>query len=115
MDNLRKLRKARGMSMRELGEAVGVSESMIGMIETGRRKPSYELLLKLGEELDCGVDYLVNDRKIPITESDGQSDYVLDLSKLDDEQKKLIEDVLRLNPQQRSAVLSVAESFLSGI
>lgn len=111
MDNLRKLRKARGMSMRELGEAVGVSESMIGMIETGRRKPSYELLLKLGEELDCGVDYLVNDRKIPITESDGQN--LLDLSQLNEEQKKLIEDVLRLNPQQRSAVLSVTESFLS--
>ena len=111
MDNLRKLRKARGMSMRELGEAVGVSESMIGMIETGRRKPSYELLLKLGEELDCGVDYLVNDRKIPITEGDGQN--LLDLSQLNEEQRKLIEDVLRLNPQQRSAVLSVTESFLS--
>lgn len=96
--------------MRELGEAVGVSESMIGMIETGRRKPSYELLLKLGEELDCGVDYLVNDRKIPITESDGQN--LLDLSQLNEEQRQLIEDVLRLNPQQRSAVLSVTESFL---
>ena len=115
MENLRIIRKAKGLTMKELGEAVGVTESMIGMIETGSRKPSFELLLKLGEELECSVDDLVNDKKIPITESDGQkSDLILDLSQLDEDQRKLIADVLRLNAQQRSAVLSVTESFLSG-
>ena len=60
MENLRRLRKAKGLTMKELGEMVEVSESMIGMIETGKRKPSFELLLKLGEVLDCSVDDLMD-------------------------------------------------------
>ena len=59
MENLRKLRIAKGLTMKELGEKVGVTESMIGMIETGKRQPGYETLLKLGEELGCSIDYLM--------------------------------------------------------
>ena len=76
MENLRQIRKAKGLTMKELGKAVDVSESMIQMVESGTRKPSYELLLKLGEALDCSVDTLINDKKIPATNSDGmKNDY----------------------------------------
>ena len=74
MENLRRIRKARGLTMKELGKAVGVSESMIGMVETGSRKPSYELLLKLSEELGCYVDDLVDSEKNPATIGDGISE-----------------------------------------
>ena len=44
---LRELRKARGITMKELGDMLGVSESTISLYENGKREPSYELLLKL--------------------------------------------------------------------
>ena len=71
MENLRRLRKAKGLTMKELGEMVDVSESMIQMVETGKRKPSFELLLKLGEVLGCSVDDLVREQKEPIQNKDG--------------------------------------------
>ena len=63
MENLRRYRKAKGLTMKELGEMVDVSESMIQMVETGKRKPSFELLLKLGEVLECSVDDLVREEQ----------------------------------------------------
>lgn len=66
MENLRRIRKARGLTQKELAEQVDVTESMIGMIENEKRSPSFELLLKLGEALDCSVDDLLRAEKIPV-------------------------------------------------
>ena len=56
---LRELRKQRGLTMKELGEKIGVSESTISLYETGRRSPSYEILLKIAEYFGVSVDYLL--------------------------------------------------------
>ncbi|MBQ9028720.1 MAG: helix-turn-helix transcriptional regulator [Lachnospiraceae bacterium] len=61
MTNLRRFRKMRKITMKELGDLVGVSESMICYYEKGTRAPSFEILLKLGEVLDCSVSDLVGD------------------------------------------------------
>lgn len=56
---LRELRKARGITMKELGDMLGVSESTISLYENGKREPSYELLLKIAEFFNVSVDYLL--------------------------------------------------------
>lgn len=56
---IREYRKRKGMTMKELGLRVGASESAVGLWETGKRKPSYEMLLKISEELDCSVNDLL--------------------------------------------------------
>ena len=56
---LRELRKSRGLTMKQLGNLIGQSESSIGLYEKERRKPDYETLLKLGEVLGCSVDSLL--------------------------------------------------------
>lgn len=70
MENLKKIRKQRGLTMKELGNLTGVSESMIQMIEAGKRSPSFELLLKLGEALECSVDELLDIKREPMTYND---------------------------------------------
>ena len=56
MNNLRYLRKTKtNLTMKQLGEIVGVSESAIGNYETGKREPDYEMLLKLSEAIGCTV------------------------------------------------------------
>ena len=79
MENLRRIRKEKGLTQKALGEKVDVSESMIGMIENGARNPSFELLLKLGEALDCSVDDLLRGEKKPATNGDGDKKYQFDL------------------------------------
>ncbi|MDL2214432.1 helix-turn-helix transcriptional regulator [Clostridia bacterium OttesenSCG-928-O13] len=56
---LRELRKAKGITMKELGEMVGVAESTISQYETEKREPDFETLLKFGEIFDVSVDFLL--------------------------------------------------------
>ena len=62
MENLKKLRKAKGLRQNELAKLVGLSESAISQIESGKRKPSYETLLKIAEALDCESSDLLSTR-----------------------------------------------------
>lgn len=59
MEKLRELRKEKGISLKELGAAMGVAESTMSLYENGKRQPDYETLLKLAEYFNVTVDYLL--------------------------------------------------------
>ena len=52
MEALRRLRREKGISMKELGKKIGVAESTISQYETGTPEPDFETLLKLGESFN---------------------------------------------------------------
>lgn len=59
MIRIREYRLRMGITMKELGQMVGVSESAVGNWENEKRRPSYEHLLKMSEALDCTVNDLL--------------------------------------------------------
>lgn len=59
MKMLRELRKAKGLSMKELGAIIGVAESTVSQYENGKRQPDFETLLLISEYFDVSVDYLL--------------------------------------------------------
>lgn len=103
MKMLRTARKEKGLTMKELGEKVGVSESAISQYETGKREADFETLLKIGEVLDCSVDYLLRgrDEKKPTPEEgDG----------LSAEQAEIVKLYEAAPPALRAAALAVLRS-----
>ncbi|GAA2425558.1 XRE family transcriptional regulator [Streptomyces glaucus] len=56
---LRALRRERGITLAGLAAATGVSESTLSRLESGRRRPSLELLLPLARIYDVPLDDLV--------------------------------------------------------
>ena len=65
-NRIRELRKAQGLTMKELGTVVGLAESTISQYETGKRQPDNETLLRLGEFFGVSVDFLLGG-ETPIT------------------------------------------------
>lgn len=61
MNNLRRIRNSRGLTMKALGEKVGVTESAIGLYELGKRKISSDMLVNLAEALKCSVTDIIGD------------------------------------------------------
>ena len=57
--HIREKRKEKGLTLKELGIRIGCSESAMSQYETGKRNPDYETLLKIAEELDTSVAYLL--------------------------------------------------------
>lgn len=55
-------REYRGMTTKALGEAAGVSQGYISMIETGRRKGTIEGLRNIARVLRVGLDELVTEQ-----------------------------------------------------
>lgn len=56
---LRELRRRRGITLAELGQRTGISESTLSRLEGGSRKPTLELLLPLAEVYAVPLDHLV--------------------------------------------------------
>ena len=61
MVRIRDYRLRMGLTMKELGAMVGVSESAVGLWENGKRKPNYEKMLQLSEALGCTVSDLLGE------------------------------------------------------
>ena len=59
---IRTLRKQRGMTLKELALALGfTSHSYVSEIETGKKKPSTEMIIRIADLFNVSVDQLVRD------------------------------------------------------
>ena len=114
MFNMRAIRLMRGLTLKEVGEKIGITESAVAHYETGRRKPDYEMLLKISEVLDCTVCdllYPLEDKKTPDTIRAGLTDYERAVLSADEETQNIILRFLRLPSEQRGEFLSRIESL----
>lgn len=65
MLQLRDLRKQRNITMKQLGDIIGVGESTISQYENGKRQPDYETLHKIANYFDVSIDYLIGNMVDP--------------------------------------------------
>ncbi|MEU9102728.1 XRE family transcriptional regulator [Streptomyces sp. NPDC048361] len=65
---LRVLRERRGVTLAEVSGATGISPSTLSRIETGRRKPTLEVVLQLGKEYGVSLDELAGTAAAPAVE-----------------------------------------------
>ena len=65
MMNLVNARKALKKTQQEMADYLGISRQAYSNYETGKREPDYETLLKLGDYLDCSIDYLLGKKSDP--------------------------------------------------
>lgn len=60
-ENIKRIRKERHLSQRELGEKLGISQQMVGQYENNPTPPKLETLQKIATALDVPV-YILDDR-----------------------------------------------------
>ena len=59
MIRLRALRQEQNISMKQLGDIVGVAESTISLYETEKRKVDTDMLIKFANYFNVSTDYLI--------------------------------------------------------
>lgn len=102
-ENIKKIRKKKGWSQKELGEMIGSHLSHINRIETGKQNPSLEVLIKLADALEVSIDGLVR----------GSEE---DFKEIRIEDKNMAERIKLLNtmdPEDRKAVIRVIDAMLT--
>lgn len=60
---LRSLRTEYDLTQRQLADALGVSESRVGMYERGKREPDFEMLEAIADYFNVDMDYLTGRSK----------------------------------------------------
>ncbi|WP_175988278.1 helix-turn-helix domain-containing protein [Bacillus sp. Marseille-Q1617] len=58
-DNIRKIRRERGLSLEQMAESTGVSKAMIGQIERGDSNPTVAILWKIANGLKVSFSSLI--------------------------------------------------------
>ncbi|MDC3413851.1 helix-turn-helix domain-containing protein [Terrihalobacillus insolitus] len=65
---IKELRTKRGITLKDLGEAIDFNYSNLSKIERGERKPTIELLEKLSNFFNVEISYLFGTSQEPSTE-----------------------------------------------
>lgn len=95
---IKKMRKARGLSVRKLAELSGVSHPYLSQIENGRNNASPTILIKLAKGLQCDYLFLL-----------GVAGYERD------EREQFIEELVSLNLWSARRLPKVHKEFAYGM
>lgn len=107
LENLRKLREAKGVSQKQLADAVSVSQQSINKYENHNVEPDIATLIAIANFFNTSVDYLIGNsvirRKIEVV-------HAYDLT---DSESVLIDDYRRLSKKQRDSIALVIDNYLN--
>jgi transcriptional regulator with XRE-family HTH domain len=104
--NLRKLRKAKGISQQQLADDLEISQQSINKYENHKIEPDIFMLMKMADYFETSIDYLVGytdiDRKIePVQPHDLNAD-----------EAAVIENYRTLSPKERESIRLIMENYL---
>lgn len=102
-DNIRKLRKEKGLTQKELAEKLNTHYTNINRIENHKYIPSLNTLMQVADLFDVTLDYLAT----------GKED---ELQEVRIEDKKLAEKfklIDSLEKEERSALITIIDSILT--
>ncbi len=72
MLRLKQLRKNRGLSLKEMGDILGVAESTVSLYENSKREAGYSILFKAAEYFNVSIDYLLGYNCNSLTKRDSK-------------------------------------------
>lgn len=75
-ENIKRIRKEKGLTQKKLGELCGINESNIRKYESGKQNPKIETIEKIANALQCPVYEL---RRTPQTPAEEEQYKILDI------------------------------------
>ena len=106
-NRIRELRRAKGITMKQLGANFGLAESTISQYENGKRQPDNDTLIKLSSFFGVTVGYILGAEKS--TPADGGKRAFGEDINLTKAELDMILKFRHLDERGRSAVLNTLE------
>lgn len=104
-ENLRKLRSDARMTQKKLAIELEISPSAVGMYEHGRRKPDYDILIKVSRLFSVSIDSLLGNTAV----SNEATDIIKEMrTKILNGNKITLNGVL-MSKEEREQLLSAIE------
>ena len=102
-ENIKRIRKEKGLQQKQVALELGVDQSNYNKIENGKREPSVTILQKLADLFGVTMDYMINPSgKLP-------KEVVIE-DKTANEQLRLI---AQLNEEDRQVIFKMIDAMLT--
>ncbi len=98
-DRLFRITRSKRMTLKELGDRIGISKRMVTYYETNEMGPPLEILKRMAKALDVTVAYLVDESPLKIPKDDDVSPTV----------RKHIETLKKLPLQEQKPIFHMIE------
>jgi len=108
MNRIRELRKQKDLTMKDLGNQIGVSESTVSLYENEKRQPDQDTLLRIADYFQVSIDYLLGRTDVQCIAM--QSDQVLNAS-VTDEEMALLGYFRSMNKEARERTIWIAKTL----
>lgn len=118
MNNMSILRKAKGLTMRDVAKALGLPYTTYVNYEKGDREPSSEILIAIADYYNTTVDYLIGKTSSPMAyypDADTSPDSSIDTQIAKEYGNKTLEDFrlyLKLDAEDRGEVRGTMKQLL---
>lgn len=109
MLKIRECRKAKGLTMKQLGEKVGALESSISFYERGLQQPDLDMLKKIADALSVSTDELLDHNQNRATEN--ESFAINEKMRNDPDYRILIKTAEKAKPEHLRAATAVLQSL----
>ena len=106
LNNLKLLRAEKGVSQRQLGEAIGVSQQSINKYENHEIEPDIRTLILMAKYFATSVDYLIGNSTIRQVIEPTTSFH------LNEEEAGLMNDYRQLSRDEKDSLLLVTKNYL---
>lgn len=105
MDNIREMRKIKGIYQKDIAEKLNKSITCISDWERGRTEPNIDDLKELANLFNCSIDYLVG------REDESGTIFIMG-NELSKSENKLLDMVRQLHDDDKDAIYKIIESIL---
>lgn len=106
LENLKLLRKEKGISQQLLANAIGCSQQSINKYENHNIEPDIDTLIRIADYFETSVDFLIGHTEVR------QKIEPVQTFSLNESEGTLLTSYRSLNQKQRRAVKVVIESYL---
>lgn len=100
-NRVRQIRARMGLNQRDFASRLGISSGGISQIESGKTMPGGDFLLRIYQEFDVDITWLLS----------GVSTTKLTSSTLSEEKQALLDAYDEMTPRQRASLLEVSRVF----
>lgn len=107
MNNIKELRKEKGLTQSALAELLGINQTSVCRWESGISLPDTVNLLKLSEIFSVSTDYILGKSKYFYPENVGNDNLFTS------EELRIIEDYRKLSPSLQRTIKETLKTFLA--
>lgn len=109
LKRIKQLRNEMGISQRQLGEIVGISQQSVNKYENHNIEPDLQTLIDIADYFDTSVDYIIEhtDKREVRENLSGQGFTI--------KEKKLLEKYRKLNTSEKESIELIINNYLAAV